>query len=254
MKHIFTYGHNAYGLGDTLLLTAVFKYLPDNYVVQLPKRCQNFSILFEDICSVQISKYIFSIPDPQKNSKLHAATERLKFFFKEDAKTMDNRPLVRHFNKVMNNKAVEFLSKYKNPIIFSPFSSKNGADHRNLPDKVITRVMREYKTKGHDIIVTGMSDNFRKIQGADTHLVDSDLSFYTHLLRNCGRYVGCNTGDMHLAVGVGCLLEVYNPHDCERQPNFRANWCYNHPTVTNYFWKEQGDSVVIFNDKDQVLE
>ena len=81
------FGSSTHGLGDTLLLTAVCKYFPNQCVVQLPSNSK-FSILFDNLASVELCDQSEIKPIPEIGWG-HYSTRKLRYFFGDVADTMN---------------------------------------------------------------------------------------------------------------------------------------------------------------------
>lgn len=227
------FGSKTGGLGDILLLTAVCKYFPNRFTIQLPKEKERFKILFTGLAQVEIcdQSEIQSLPDLGTG---HYATRKLRNFFGDAADGMNNRPLVLHSNPEDEKWAYEFLKKIGPAAIFVPTCSKEWANVRNLPKKAIEYSINQIKSTGCTPIVCQSSSN--KIETSEIELVDLDLSKYISLLRQTGGYCGANTGDEHLAAAVGCMTYVFQPRD--GNGFFAAEWNYEHPCSSYYIWDD----------------
>jgi hypothetical protein len=223
------FGTTAEGLGDTLLLTSVCKYLK-NPTVQILKKNERFSILFQNICDVEITDDINDLSDIGSG---HYSTRKLRNFFKH-ADALDNRPLVLYSDEESELWVSDFLSNIKRPIIFVPKCSKRWDSVRSLNHELCEAIIQEYRNKNLTPILVTNSSNDIDISNI-YKLKDLDLKKYICLLRRVGRYVGCNTGDMHLAISVGCITHVFQP-----ESNYGFNeqeWNYKHPSII-YFNKD----------------
>jgi len=226
------FGSTQTGLGDVLVFNAVMKHFPMQHTMQLQPNIERFKILFDHICKVEITDTPNFLEDLNRPIT-SCAGEKLRNFFGEDADHLDFRPNILHFDIEKQKEAANILSQYEKPVIFVPFCSKTWAHERNMPDQLIQSAITSIKDSGGSVILCSQSNNRKEIECVDEELINLDLSLYIHILRNAGAYVGCNTGDMHLAVGVGCDCSVFNP---TKEDAFYKIWCYKHPNVTNYTW------------------
>lgn len=218
------FGSLTHGLGDTLLLTAVCKYFPNQCTVQLPNNSK-FKILFDNLANVELCEESNIQPIVEIGGG-HYSTRKLRHFFGEVADTMNNRPLVLHSNFESEKWAHNFLKDKNNPIIFAPNCSRQWDSVRSLPHSLVESSLDSIKKSGYTPIICQLSSNYRKIEGIE--LVDLDLTKYISLLRQCGFYIGANTGDEHLAAAVGCKTIVYQPESSDKFNNYE--WNYNHPS------------------------
>lgn len=197
------FGSSTSGLGDLLLLTSICKYFPNKFTIQIPENKIKYSILFSGLADIEITNNINTLPDIGFG---HYSTRKLRNFFKEDAEILDNRPLVLYSDLDSERWADNFLKQFNNPIIFTPNCSKQWSNVRNIPNDLATDILSSNK----DMILMINSDNEFSSE-YKIKLIDLDLKKMICLFRKVGIYVGCNTGDEHLATAVGCNTFVYQP-------------------------------------------
>lgn len=215
------------GLGDILLLTSICKNLIADSrkpIVSLPKKIERFKILFDGIADVVIeesSEYTKDIGDG------HYSTRKLRNFF-ENADLLDNRPIVIHSNKESERWVENYLRDKTNPVIFVPHCAKNWHEVRSLKQNLIEDLFSKLLNLGYTPILCQSSNNLVNLN-YENKLTDLELSKYICLLRKVGLYFGCNTGDMHLALSVGAVCNVFQPSN---NPFFNENeWNYDHPSI-----------------------
>lgn len=221
---------SSHGMGDILLLTAVSKHLIANNnkpIVFLPPKIKRFSILFDGLADVKIEdsqQYLLDIGNG------HYTTRKLRNFF-EDANLLDNRPLVLYSDKESEIWAENYLSNKKNPIIFVPHCAKQWHEVRSLKEDLQKKLLENLKLDNLYPIICQSSSNPISFEYENV-LTDLDLNKYISLLRKVGVYIGCNTGDMHLAVAVGANCQVIQP---QNHPLFNEDeWNYKHPSIIYY--------------------
>lgn len=219
------FGSRERGLGDTLLLTSICKYNIGTYTVQLRPEQERFKILFDSLSNVEITS---DITYPAQIGGGHYATRVLRGFY-ENADYLNNKPIVLHSSIESEAWAKNYLSEIKNPIIFSPTCSKKWAGVRNIPNDLVNRTIFQLKKQGFSPIICSSSENVPDIDHGDI-LLDLDLSKYISLLRLTGEYVGCNTGDMHLAISVGAKCTVFEPLNCSGFCD--SEWSYKDESIT----------------------
>jgi hypothetical protein len=227
------FGCQSYGLGDTLFLTSLCKYFPNKFTIQLPEEKSHYSILFQNLATVEICKKeeIITIQDLGSG---HYATRKLRNLFGEVANTLDNRPLVLYSDLESEKWAYEYLKRKKNPVIFVPTCSKYWSSVRSLPKEFAESLLEKLKKQSKTPIICQSSSNTLDIEG--TWLLDLDLRKYICLLRMCKTYMGANTGDEHLATAVGCKTYVFQPKD--GNGFLSSEWNYDHPNSEYYNWEE----------------
>lgn len=212
---MYKFGTNlSCGLGDTLLLNAVCKNLDYKATMQLRPAQKRFAILFDKIADIEITEAVNVLPEIGYG---HYTLTKLRNFFNQP-ENLDIRPVVLHSDEESEAWATNVLSKIKKPaVIFQPNCSASWQHIRGIPPLLQQRILTEISDRYS--IINMSSDEFKGL----------DLSKYICLLRKCGRYIGCNTGDMHLAISVGCICDVYEPDVClEFEPE---KWHYNHPAI-----------------------
>ncbi len=214
---IFGTKKEACGLGDTLLLTSVCKNLNFNPTIQLRPSEKRFGLLFDKLAKFEITYEVNEIQDIGDD---HFILSKLRNFY-EHPEFFDLRPIVLHCCDESEKWAYEYLLGQNKPsVVYQPQCSKKWHYMRSLPISLQKELLYNYKNKYN--IIDMSSEKFKNLE----------LSKYIALLRKCGRYVGCNTGDMHLAISVGCLCEVWEPTSSKL---FRSdNWRYDHQTI-KYF-------------------
>lgn len=81
---------------------------------------------------------------------------------------------------------------------------------------------------GWHVFQFGWSPNFSPLKHA-THVMDLPVRQLAAAYHAIGRYAGIDTGDMHLALSVGCIADVAVPPDC---PDYQhAFWHYRSTSV-----------------------
>lgn len=224
------FGSSSVGLGDLLLLTSVCKYFPNKFTIQLPENKSKYSILFHGLAEVEITNDINFLPDIGDG---HYSTRKLRNFFK-NADSMDNRPLVLYTDEESEKWAWEYLKDIKNPIIICPTCSEStgGKDNiRSFNDELIKKLTEDFIQQDFTPIIHSF-DSTQEYPENIKVIRNLDLKKYICLLRKIGRFFGCNTGDMHLSVALGCISTVIQPQSTY---NFsEIEWSYNHPSIT-YF-------------------
>jgi len=231
------FGTKSSGLGDTLLLTSVCKYFPNQFTIQIPESRKRFSILFEGLAKTEITKdeEINELPNVGFG---HYATRKLRNFFGSVADGLDNRPLVLYSDMESEKWAFEFLKDKPNPIIFVPTCSKQWAEVRDIPNKILQNLLEFFKNQSYTPIICQSSSNLKQIDGVN--LVDLDLKKYICLLRRVGIYVGANTGDEHLATSLGCAISTYQPKD---SGGFSSEeWNYTNLNSKYFIWDDSHKS------------
>jgi len=227
---ICKFGSPTCGLGDLLLLTSICKYFPNELVIQLPFGKEKYSILFENLAKVEITENIYELPS---NGFGHYSTRKLRNFFGIDADLLDNRPLVLYTDMDSEMWSFNFLKDKENPVIVVPNCSKGWHSVRSIPKNIFEENLIGLKNNGFTpILITNSDNNYES--SYEYQLNDIDLKKYICLLRRVGFYMGCNTGDEHLATSVGCLTHVFQPRD--GNGFLSEEWNYNHINSKYFLW------------------
>lgn len=228
--HTFGTMKGSVGLGDTLLLTAICKNVRFTPTIHLRPTQQRFRILFDKIANVKIVKprhvrLIIDRPARSSHEILndHWTYSKLRNYF-DEPDAFDIRPLVLHSTYESEKWARDYIqSNFSNDkpcVIYKRSCSAHWDYLRSIPVELSNNILSD------------LSKDFNVIDMASPEIANLDLSKYICLLRRCGSYVGCNTGDMHLAISVGCQCTIYEPSDWDES----HRWRYRHPTIKYVNW------------------
>lgn len=219
------------GLGDTLLFTSICKHQPGKYTIQLPEHKKHLEILFKGLCAnVEITD---STTILNSIGEGHYATRLLRGIYGDYGAILDNRPIVLYSDYESEKWTDDLIKKINKPIIFVPNCSAHWHSIRSISIDQSNEIIDNLLLRNYTPIVCSISDNPSINFDKCINLIDLDLKKYICLLRRVGRYVGCNTGDMHLAIAVGALTKVFQPKSV---PEFNENdWNYSHPSI-KYFY------------------
>jgi len=224
------FGSPTCGLGDLLLLTSICKYFPNKLTIQLPASKEKYSILFSNLANVEITDEIFELSSPGSG---HYSTRKLRNFFGNDASFLDNRPLVLYSDVESEKWSYEYLLNKPNPIILVPNCSIEWHSIRSMPTELFENNLENLiKNKFTPILITNSENKYKS--NYEFQLNNIDLKKYICLLRRVGIYLGCNTGDEHLAASVGCMTNVFQPKD--GNGFYSSEWNYNHPNSKYFIW------------------
>lgn len=219
------FGSKTNGMGDILLLTGVCKYFPNKFVIQIPHAQKRFSIFFEGLAETEITDQPNYLPDIGLG---HYTTRKLRNFLGNDANSLDVRPAVLYNDIESSEWASEYLKDKPNPVIVVPTCSKQWSHVRNIPRHLIDASIEQLIDNGNTPIICQSSVNSYDYNGY-INLHDLCIKKYISLLRQAGSYCGANTGDMHLAIGVGAKCTIIQP-----RPSSLFNpqeWCYEHKDI-----------------------
>jgi hypothetical protein len=227
---ITKFGSPTSGMGDLLLLTSICKYFPNKLTIQLPSSKEKYSILFKGLANIEITECIYELPSLGWG---HYSTRKLRNFFSSSADLLDNRPLVLYSDIESEKWSFDYLKDKPNPVIVVPNCSKEWALVRNMPKTIVEENILNLKSNGFTPILIINKEN--KYETDYIHQLENlELKKYICLLRKIGLYVGCNTGDEHLAVAVGCSTNVFQPKDGN---GFNSiEWNYRHINNKYFLW------------------
>jgi len=217
------------GLGDTLLFTSICKYEPIKYTIQLPFNKKHFKILFKGLANIEITDNPILLKDIGDG---HWATQKLRYIYGEYADLLDNRPLVLYSDQESEIWAQNLINNIKNPIIFVPHCSLRWHSVRSFSSEKANSMISHLLSLNYTPIICSTNSNPFPHINTCVNLLNIDLNKYICLLRKVGNYIGCNTGDMHLAIGVGAITKVFQPKSNSDFNEF--NWNYYHPTIEYY--------------------
>ena len=220
------------GLGDTLLLNAVARYL-DSPTVFLPRKSKRFEILFDKIAKVEIvddDKFEGYKYTPDFGTGLYAR-QKLRGFFGNEAEFMDVRPVVLHSNPSGEYWAGEYLKDKPNPVIVCWQVATEWQHVRGWSEDLTKNVIQSLKDNNKTPIV--IQSGAKNKWAADT-VCDLELDKLICLMRQVGEVVTAHTGLFHLAVGVGAKIDCIQPPDSELFNS--SEWNYSHPTIDYHTW------------------
>jgi len=217
------------GLGDILLFTSIFKHQPMKYTMQLPFSKKHYEILFSGLANVEITDNPILLEDIGNG---HYSTQKLRNVYGDHGNYLDNKPLVLYSDIESEIWAQNVIDNIKNPIIFVPYCSLKWHSVRSLSIEKSNIIISDLLSKNYTPIICSIDSNPFPNSDKCINLLNLDLNKYICLLRKIGKYIGCNTGDMHLAISVGAIVKVFQPSS---QLNFNEfNWNYDHPTIEYY--------------------
>jgi len=191
------------GLGDILLLTAVCKNAKNKkIIINLKPNCEKFAFLFKDIAY----KIIFT-DDPIETIGIgdgHLAKRKCRIVGYNGE---DYLPYIKFDNQEYDEEINQTLSKLKNPIILKLGCSKTWKHLRQFPIKY----WQDYfANKNYDFIQFELSDNFLPYPNA-IHFIDAPLEKQAAYYKAVKKYIGVDTGDLHLMLSLGGSVEAHVP-------------------------------------------
>lgn len=235
---ITRFGCGNYGMGDLLLLTSICKYFPNQFTIEIQKSVNRFSIFFDKIAEVEFiedmpyaelvrkGKYLPSI------GRGHYATRQLRNYFGDKASLLDNRPLVLYTDMESEAWVDQYLKDKPNPAIIAPMCSPNAKGIRGMKEDLTQSIIEQLQNNNVTPILC-LSSSYEYNLKSKHIIKDLCIKKYICLMRRVGLYFGANTGDMHLAVAVGALVNTFQPKFDPKTFN-PEEWCYNHPTIKYY--------------------
>jgi len=243
------------GMGDVLLFTAICKYVPD-CTIELPFRIERYARFFRGITEKVIIK---SSPDPsslsvnwnnsistiftglteeemrptlltrangtainspsESGGAQHRAARRMSTVGLEKLCYFPYVDITREERE----KGRELIAGYENPIVFKPNTAGHKVSaYRELNTEDWKPILKKLSEK-HTILNFGMSKHMTEFENTISikDVSVSDLICYYSAIN---KYVGVDTGDMHLMLACGGSVNVLFPAHCgEYQP---AKWNY----------------------------
>lgn len=128
----------------------------------------------------------------------------------------DNVPYIEYKGDEESNALVDrILRKYKKPIVFKPNCSGRWKHFRQYPFDFWENKLIKLKDDGYDVLSFGISDNYTYCDCVDEYFLDLNVQLLSVFYRKIGKYIGVNTGDLHLMLAVGGSAVVYEPNDYE---------------------------------------
>lgn len=220
-KGIFELGPcaGAYGIGDSLTITPLIDRLQGKCVLKLPPEMETIAPLFTDLCPIEFTDDHPEFVHESNNEQWHMAEAKLRAF---NLWPSDILPKMKITAKE-TTWAKQELSR-ANQIVFVPTCKKEWAYIRQQPPEF----WREY--------IQFLSRKFLVLQFgyADYPLIEPAVRMTGYRIRQIaalysviGRYIGVDTGDVHMMLAVGGNCTVFNP---PKQPrHIPAEWEY--PTL-----------------------
>jgi hypothetical protein len=214
------------GLGDILLLTIPCKYR-DDITILLPKKLSKYSFLFDNIADVHLVKEV-----PEENCFYGEGSNAERLLSYCDLKGFNALPKIDLSSKSINEAKKLFPNGTQNHIILKPNCSINFIDSREQPKsywEYYSNLNKESK-----YILTGLSKNITIPSFINKEMLDLDLPILAAIYSLIGKYVGVDTGDMHLMLAVGGECEVHIPPD--GYDYSYKEWHYDDPKVKYVTW------------------
>ena len=206
------------GMGDILLLTAVAKHIPD-CEVHLQPQAAKFSRFFRNLCSkIVITEDITPISEIGSG---HYALRKLR------ALGLENKCYLPYIDISEQEKkdSLLLIKKYTNPIVFVGNVAKHWKHYREPSDKKYFQSIIDRISETYTILQFGVSSNFTEYNHT-IPMIDIAIDDLIKYYYGIGKFIGVDTGDTHLMLGVGGECEAHIPAFGPRMPsvwNYESN-------------------------------
>jgi len=214
------------GMGDVLMLTAVCKKTPA--IIELHPKAEKYLRFFKGITEgYKITETPFTTPDV--GTGLFTQT-KLRYY---GLPTDDHLPYVRVYPEDIEE-GKRLVSQYNNPIVFVANTANNASKERELP-QIFWQSVIDKLSKSFTILQFGISSNFTEYKNT-VPLKDLSIESLIQYYAVTGKYIGVDTGDMHLMLAVGgkCFVAYPpSPRGKEHTNWYTSHWHYNHDRI-NY--------------------
>jgi hypothetical protein len=199
----FTLSTTGPGLGDTLLFTSPFRHSNAKHkIINLTPSIERFSFFFENLVTkINITDNIEPTTDIGHG---HFAARKCRHAGYEGT---DIIPQIIFDSTPYDNEVISVLKNIETPVVLKLECSNTWKHLRQFP---LEYWLNYLKIPPHNIIQFGVSDSFIPFPGA-IHMVDVPLKLQTAYFRHIKRYIGVDTGDLHLMLAVGGCVEVHVP-------------------------------------------
>lgn len=200
-----TPGGGECGLGDLLVMLR-YRQFKNDIVITLPTKASHLAPLFYGVAPVFVTDNPAGIPKARPG-----AIPTLELTAAE----------------ILDGEA--WASEFYNPVILKVNCAKRWT-HIRETDHLKWQALVD-SMPGRQFIQLGIQSHFRPLNGT-VKLLGLDVRKMAALMKAIGIYVGVDTGEMHMAMAVGCKCFVARPSDCVDYPY--SMWQYNEPNM-NYF-------------------
>ena len=245
-------------LGDTLLLTPVFKNNPGTMEFNRTARGAQISELFRGLCDIRFvdkvlpeSEYFTRYGNITKKQPLNHACKNYCSIFGVETNDFIPKIILTEDEKQF---AREFTKDLRNPITITPITGI----FPNDPQKTATWMLSQEKwneltaelSKKHDILYFSKSGTDFKINNT-IELFGMDVRKMCALFNICGRNIGIENGLLHAAIASGAttynLIQGYSWGYNIYAPNYiyTPDMWQNEPKRAFYF---------LLNDYKKILE
>ncbi len=214
-------------MGDVLLLTALCKH-NHNCMIYLNSKAKKFSRFFRNICEdIVIAD---NMRDTLEEGQGSIIERKLRFIGMEGANCLPYVDVTEE-EKLMGKQKI---SQYKNPIVFVPNCSINWKKKREAPPHIWQDIINSLSNK-YTFLQFGISSNLTRFKNTEL-ILDLDMDELICYYAAIGKYIGVDTGDMHLMLAVGGQCRVLVP---PTSPEYsHSDWHYKSPKIRYVEFKE----------------
>lgn len=225
-------------LGDCVSITALFKKRKGKIVFLRNPITENvLSKVYDGIAEVEFSDKPQDCC-PETNEELCYSQRILNAFGVQDC------------NAIPELKATEeektrvwaFIKRFKNPIAFNNTVGRPNdhelAKYREMPDDLAEHLVNEQIKNGRTVLQYALSNNYCPVKGA-IPVFDIGIRHLIASYSLIGEYMGVDTGNYHVMLGVGGRAKVFIPP---------STWHYNHKRhlYLDYAWRGEEKRVEYF--------
>jgi hypothetical protein len=186
-------GSDSVGLGDLLLLTPICTEFPGT-VVQLPPRAERFAPLFHYLARVELTHNPVCTPNVGDG---HFAMRKLRAVGRGGASCIPRMA----FAQEEIDKARNFLARFENPVAVVVNCAPTWKHVREMDFARWQEIIDRLGDR-HTLLQFGLSNNIHHLRGVrpllDLPVRDLACCFFV-----IGKYLGVDTGDMHLMLAAG---------------------------------------------------
>jgi ADP-heptose:LPS heptosyltransferase len=241
MEYEFEFGLKNPLLGELMLYTPLYRYKKKTKFEILPtQRGKKVGSIFEGMTEVI---YTDDPIDEEYTIKKYGKFEKpvfenvIKAWFKcFDIKHNNYIPWI-NFNLDDLVFGRNYLSKYKNPIIISPFAggynpkSQQRCDLRMAPLDRWQKTIDEYKNKYTFIALSDEHKLFKNIEVLDFNLTFREIA---SIIKAAGLYIGVESGMHHLAIASGAMCVCF----IQDKENWDTSWKQGGIYIPNFLYTD----------------
>lgn len=208
-----TPGGGECGLGDLLVMLRYREFKPD-MIITLPTKAAHLAPLFYGVAPVFVTDHPAQAPKARPG-----AVPMLEL---TQSEILDGQ---------------SWASDFDCPIILKVNCAKRWAHLRETDSKKWQDLVSGVQPR--TVIQIGIGSHFTPLNGT-VKILNSDIRKMAALMKAVGVYVGVDTGEMHMAMAIGCKCFVARPKDCSDYPY--SMWQYNESNM-KYFGFDEIDKI-----------